>query len=378
MTDETISCPQCGNVISLTSTLRAEIEETLRPELAAQISATAKQAAEKQVAADIAMLKEELAEADKSLRKSKDTQLELAKEKRRLVKEKEDLALEVETKLAAERAAVRSELATQISEEFKQKDLQKDKQIADMLRQVEEMKRKGEQGSQQLQGEVGELALEEVLRSAFPRDVIEPVPTGMRGADLIQRIHDSQGRECGIIVWERKQTKAWSDTWLQKLRDDTRSIKGDIAILLTAAMPAGETEFCARENVWVAHPRLAVCLATLVRAGIENVVKANVAATGRLEKADLVYGFVTSTAFRGQVEMLVEVWSAMKGDLDAEKRAITKAWAKRERQLEKALMGTAQLYGSVQGIVGSSLPEIEALSLDAIGDDRLLEEGDHA
>ncbi len=324
------------------------------------------------MADEMALLREQLLEADESLRKSKAAQLELVREQRRLAREKDEMALTIEKTLAEERNQVRSQLATQIAEEFQQKDLQKDKQIADMLKQLHEMKRRAEQGSQQLQGEVRELDLEETLSSAFPQDTLEPVPKGIKGADLVQKVRSSLGKECGTIVWETKQTKAWSDSWLQKLRDDTRAMNGDVAILLTAVLPAGETEFCARDNVWIANPKLAICIATVVRAGLESVVKASVAAEGRVEKADYVYAFITSSTFRGQVETLVEAWRGMHDDLASEKRALTRAWAKRERQLERALLGTAQLYGSIQGIVGSSLPEIEALSISSLDGENLL------
>jgi len=369
MPDGVIVCPKCGEQISLTNAMKAQLEEKLRPQLAAQIGAAARKKAEKEVAEKVAILESELSEAEKALRAQKRAELQLLSDKRKLAAEKESMQLEVARKLDHERASLREEIGKSVSAEFRQREQQKDKQMADMLKQIADLKRRGEQGSQQLQGEVGELELERSLRGAFPADSIEPVPTGIRGADLIQRVRDKGGRECGSIVWEVKQTKAWSDTWLPKLRHDLRQVKGDVAILLSAVLPSGEVNFCAREGVWIAHPSLALCLATVVRASFENLMKANTAAVGRHDKADLVYDYVNGPEFRSRVEAIVEAWKALTEDLDAEKRALNKIWSKREQHLQRALVSTAALYGSIHGIV-STLPEIEALSLTALSSER--------
>lgn len=365
MPDGVITCPKCGEQISLTSTLKAELEEKLRPQLTAQIGAAARKKAEKEVADKVAALENELSESEKINKAGKKAELQLLADKRKLAAERDSMQLEVARILDSERAVLREEIGELVGAEYKQKGLQKDKQMADMISQIADLKRRAEQGSQQLQGEVGELQLEQSLRDAFPTDTIEPVPTGIRGADLIQRVRDKGGRECGSIVWEVKQTKAWSDSWLPKLRNDLREIKGDVAILLSAVLPNGELSFCAREGVWVAHPNLALCLATLVRSGLENLLKANTAAVGKQDKADLVYTYVTGPEFRGRVEAIVEAWKSMTEDLDSEKRALNKIWSKREQHLQRALVSTASLYGSIHGVV-STLPEIEGLSLSML------------
>lgn len=366
MPDGTLKCPKCGERIPLEGALRAQLEETLRPKIAGELAAKATKEAENKVAQQVELLQTELSDLNERVKTSRANELQLRKEQQRLLTEKEGMDLEIARRLDEGRATLRNELSTVVAAEYKQKELQKDKQISDMLKQIDELKRKGEQGSQQLQGEVRELDLEESLRMAFPIDEIEPVKTGARGADIIQHVRDRNGLDIGTILWEVKQTKAWSDSWLQKLKDNLREVRGDVAILLSAALPAGEIEFCAREGVWIATPRLALCLATVVRAGIENVVKATNASIGRQEKSDLVYEYVTGVEFRGCIETTIEAWKAMKSDLEAEKTVFAKHWKKREHQLNRALLGTAHLYGSIHGIVGSTLPEIDALSLKAL------------
>ena len=248
---------------------------------------------------------------------------------------------------------------------------EKDQTISAMKKQLEEAQRRAEQGSQQLQGEVQELELEALLRAKFPRDSIEPVPKGEYGGDIIQRVVGPMGHPCGAIIWECKRTKNWSDGWLAKLREDQRTAKAEVALLVTQAMPKGLESFDMVEGVWIAHPKVSLPLATILRQTLIEVNSARQVSEGQQTKTEMIYQYLTGPRFRQRVEAIVEAFTIMKTDLDAEKKAITKQWAKREEQIERVMQGTVGLYGDLQGIAGKSLQEIEGLEFPALTDQSL-------
>ncbi|RYD75199.1 MAG: DUF2130 domain-containing protein, partial [Verrucomicrobiaceae bacterium] len=220
--------------------------------------------------------------------------------------------------------------------------------------------------SQQLQGEVQELDLENVLRLKFPLDSIEPVPKGEFGGDLLQRVVGSSGQECGEILWESKRTKNWSDAWLTKLRDDQRRAKAEISILVTQALPKGVDNFDIIEGVWVVSPRAVVPVATILRNGLLQISLARQVNEGQQTKTEMVYQYLTGPRFRHRIEAIVEAFSSMQEDLDRERKALMKQWAKRESQIERVMSSTVGMYGDLQGIAGRSLQEIEGLSLEGL------------
>ena len=235
-----------------------------------------------------------------------------------------------------------------------------------MRKQIEELRRKAEQGSQQLQGEVQELELEEILRAAFPFDSIEPVPKGIRGADVLQKVHNQSGHFCGTILWESKQTKAWSDAWIAKLKDDQREVKAEIAVILTTTLPKGVDAFNQVDGVWITNYKSLMGLTTALRINLIQLSNTKLASVGKGEKMEALYNYLSGVEFRQRIEAIVEAFSTMKQDLDQEKRAMTKIWAKREKQIERVVTSTAGMYGDIQGIVGASLPELKGLELRAL------------
>ena len=56
----------------------------------------------------------------------------------------------------------------------------------------------------------------------------------------------------------------------------------------------------------------------------------------------------------------------MHKDLESEKLALSRLWAKRQKQLNNLMTQTAGVYGDVQGIVGKSMPEVEGLTIPLI------------
>jgi hypothetical protein len=244
--------------------------------------------------------------------------------------------------------------------------LEKEQQISSMQRQIDELKRKAEQGSQQLQGEVQELELEQMLRAKFPRDVIEPVPKGELGGDILQRVFGSLNQPCGIILWESKRTKHWSDGWLAKLREDQRRAKADVALIVSNNLPKGVHSFDYVDGIWVAESRCAFPIAIALRHMLLEVANVRQARAGRQTKIELVYDYLTGGHFRQRVAAIVEKFEEMQSDLGKERAAMTRIWAKRERQISGVIEATAGMYGDFQGIAGKALEEIDGFSLQMI------------
>lgn len=347
-------------------TRQTEIDAVVAAKLQEQRESLAK-AADKNAAdafaARLQAVEQELAEKQAKLTESEDAELALRKERRVLEDERRRLELEIERRLQDERLRIREATQREEQETYRLKLAEKDKILADLRTQVEELRRKSDQGSQQLQGEVQALEVEAVLRAAFPNDGIEGVPKGCPGGDVVHSVVAPSGAQCGTILWESKRTKRWSDDWLAKNREDQRLVGAQIGVIVTTAMPKGFDGFDWVEGGWVAGMRWMRPLAVALRQAVIEVAMAKIAAQGREGKMERTYGYVTGSHFRQRVSAMVEACMAMQRDLDAEKRAMARQWAKRQRRLELLMTGTAGMYGDLQGIVGHSMPEVEGLNL---------------
>lgn len=314
----------------------------------------------------MAQLKEQLEEKEKKIAAFMETELRLRKEKAAVEEARKGLELEVARKIDEERKRIQEEAEKRVAEQYRLKEADKDKVIEDLKRQADEFRRKAEQGSQQLQGEVAELSLEEALRMSFPVDAIEEVPKGIRGADVIHRVCNQMGQPCGTLIWESKRTKAWSDGWIDKLKEDAREVKAEMAVLVSSVLPKGLSGFGRIGGVWVCDHSLAVCLAHALRTGLIDVANAKLSASGKNEKMEMLYEYLSGPEFRQQVEGIVEAFTGMREDLDREKRAMEKIWAKREKQIERAVKNMGRMYGSMEGIIGRSLPELDFFEIKAL------------
>ena len=370
MTKETIKCPECGEVIELSEAISHDIEIRLKQQYENKIEKTKKSIEEKakkevqeSLNIKISDLNEQLEEKTKNLKEAQKQEIELRKRQRELVEKEEKLELELSRKIDAERQKIIQKTSKEFEETHRLKDAEKDKQLDDMKRQIDELKRKAEQGSQQMQGEVLELELEESLKEEFPFDVIEPVAKGVKGGDIIQTVKTQSGRICGKILWETKRTKNWSESWIQKLKDDQRDAKADLAILASESLPKGLQHFRLISGVWVTDILSAVSLALALRVVLIQVARERVTQVGKKEKMELAYNYLTGQEFRNRVEAIVESFTAMKMDLEAERRAMLKIWAKREKQMERVISNAAGMHGDLQEIAGSSLPTIKMLEL---------------
>ena len=391
MTEPTITCPKCGSEIRLTESLaapliaatRLQFEQRLADkdaQVAAQLKAErARLAAEEskkariESAAELETKARELADLrgvletrSAKLAEAQAAQAQLLKKERELDDARRELDLTVEKRISEGLDAVRGKALKDAEDALKQKVLEKDQTIVSMQRTIEELKQKAERGSQQLQGEVQELELEALLRAKFPFDGIEPVPKGEFGGDVVQAVRSQSGQPSGTILWEMKRTRNWSDAWLPKLREDQRAAKAELAILVSSVLPKGVETFDVIDGVWVAHPRCVLPVSAILRNTLLQVALARQVSAGQQSKTELVYQYLTGPRFRQRVEAIVEAFSAMKDDLDKERKVIMKQWAKREEQIERVMGGTVGMYGDLQGIAGKSLQEIEGLELRSL------------
>lgn len=418
MTDPTIICPYCKAEIKLTESLAAPLIESTRREYEQRLAqkdaevekrevslreqadalTKAKEAIDDRVAEkvqqerakiaadeakkarlilqadldqktkDLADLQEVLKQRDTKLAEAQQAQAELLRKQRELDDAKRELELTVEKRVQEGLAMTREQAKKEAEETLKLKVLEKEQTITSMQKQIEELKRKAEQGSQQLQGEVQELELEALLSMKFPRDIIQPVPKGEHGGDVLHTVLGPLGQPCGTILWESKRTKNWSDGWLAKLRDDQRSAKAEIAVIVSQTLPKGVEAFGLIDRVWITDPRSVVPVAVALRHMLVEVASARQASEGQQTKTEMIYQYLTGPRFRQRLEAIVEAFSSMQEDLDKEKRAITKQWAKREEQIDRVMQSTVGMYGDLQGIAGKTLQEIEGLGLRALED----------
>ena len=369
MAEQSIACPSCGKKIPLTRALRTEIEASVKEDdekqLGEELQRARKEAArdaEKKASQELAALKDQIGDQSRELDAARRTELGLRKRERELERRHQDLELSVARKIDEERTRLISETQTRLVEEHRLKDAEKERQLADMRRQIEDLKRKAEQGSQQLQGEAGEELLETILRNTFPLDEINGIGQGVRGADLHQIVCDARGARAGSLLWESKNAKNWSEAWIAKLRADQRAMNADVAVLVTSNLPKGCSRFALIEGVLVTDLACAAPLATVVRANLAQMVQARSAAIHKEEKLELLYRYLSGIAFRQRVEAMVEGFARMREDLEQERRASERMWARRVKQIEAVTFNICGMYGDLQGLV-PALPSIARLEL---------------
>ncbi len=322
----------------------------------------AKIEAEKEKVGEIKILEEQVKDKDEKLKLANQNELELRKEKQKLKDDKNAFELEKTRQLDEERKKIEEEASKKATEAQQSKIDQMAKQISDATKKNEELKRKLEQGSQQTQGEVQEIKLEELLRAEFKYDDILPVPKGVTGPDVIQTVKTKSGTECGKIIWESKKTKNWIEGWIQKIKDNQRLVKADIAVIVSSVLPEGVQSISLREGIWVCDIKLAISIATALRQTLEAISREKIMSVGKNEKMEILYAYLMGTEFKQRIETIVETFSSMKSSLDKEKIYFEKSWAEKEKQIQKVVKNTVGIYGDLSGLV--TLPQIKTLELE--------------
>src|SRR5439155_2414591 len=240
---------------------------------------------------------------------------------------------------------------------------EKNKQLDDMRQQIEDLKRKAEQGSQKLQGDIQEIELEKALRERFPRDEIESVKSGVRGADVLQRVISDSGQLCGTILWESKRVRNFSDKWIDKLIEDKQTAKADVAVIVTDALPDHVVHMGSMRGVLITTFRLAACLAETLRVNIALLGQNRVALAGQDDQKSRIFQYFTSPQFHERMATIAEQFQQMQADLTREKAAMNRTWAKREKQIETIVSSTAKFTGELQALYGAALPQLPQFAL---------------
>ena len=407
-TVEKIKCPNCGMGIDVSIALSQKIEDELKAQYAEQngkhlaeidrlqkekteITEAVLREKEKEFALRLKTEKEkvrgellkengeQVSALQKSLQEKSQQLTDLHKTKAELEKlrlEKDEIearvvaekSAELSKKIKEERDSYKSALETERERIKKEADEESALRIAELQKKLDDqtalaevMKRKAEQGSMQLQGEVQELAIEDILQDTFRFDRIEPVPKGVNGADVIQRIRNNAGVEVGVIAYESKRTKAFGKDWIGKLKEDGARVKADICVLVTDALPEGIERTGQKEGVWVTSFEDFKALALVLRDSIIRVAEAYASQTNKGEKMQMLYDYLTGKEFAAQIGVIIEGFSELqRGYLD-ERSRMERIWKTREKQLEKILLNTQGFIGSIKGIAGSSLPDMPAL-----------------
>ena len=382
MADQFVTCTSCHTLIPLSQALRADIEESLRKRFTADLATRERELqeaadrrlaaelqrarehsdreAERRIERDLAALYDQLKEQSQQLEEARAQELALRRRERELERQRQDIELTVARQLDAERQRIVDDTQSRLLDEHRLRDAEKERQLADLRRQIEELRRKAGQGSQQLQGEAGEWQLESVLRDTCRTDDIGAISQGVRGADLHHVVLDGRGARAGAILWECKNTRHWSDVWIGKLKMDQRAIHADVAVLVTACLPKGVSRFAYVDGVLVTDFASAAGLAVILRGQLIAIAQARTTAIHKEERLELLHRYLTGTDFRHRVEAVVEAFAQMRQDLEQERRSAERQWARRARQLEAVTLNIAGMYGDLQGLV-PTLPSIALL-----------------
>ncbi|MFH6962622.1 DUF2130 domain-containing protein [Flavobacterium plurextorum] len=412
-----IQCPNCGENIDVNDILKHQLEDSIRKEFQQKAASQAKElelkneqfekakadfeakkkqenelfaerlerekkTAEKEIGEKLKakleeenkdrmlLMEKELSEKSEKLRELNKMTGEIAKLQREKLEMKEAIEAEAQKQLNATLVLERDKIRKQEEEKNELKIKEYQKQSDDQKKLIEEMKRKQEQGSMQLQGEVMELAIEEWLANNFPLDTIDEIKKGANGADCLQIVNTRELQNCGSIYYESKRTKAFQPSWIEKFKNDIRTKRANIGVLVTEVMPNGMERMGMRDGIWICTYEEFKGLTAVLRQSLIQVSQAVQAQENKGDKMSMLYDFLTSNEFRLQIEGIVEGFTQMQSDLDSEKRAMQRIWKQREKQIEKVVHNTLGMYGSIRGIAGNAVQTVRALELDFVeGDD---------
>jgi hypothetical protein len=403
-----IKCPNCGNEFEPNDAIRDELRKQLRQQMKEwqqkkeedfkqKESAFEKQLYEKDnelnkrladekkkmqsdlessirktLSADfenqLKLLQQSVADNEEKLKDARRKELEFLQKEQNIKRREEELEINLQKKLNEEREKLSTEIRKieaqkmeQLENDFRLRLAEKDKQLEDQKKLAEEMKRKAEQGSMQLQGEVQELLLENILHHTFPHDKIVPVGKGVRGADCIQTVCNPYGNECGKIIYESKRTANFSADWIDKLKADMRSQGADLAVIVTQTLPKDMERFGEKDGVYICTFAEVRSLAIVLRNSIMQVFKLTRSQENKGDKMHMLYDYLTGHEFSEQWKAIREGFLSMKISIQRERDAMEKLWKAREKQLEKVLLNAAHIKGSVEGIAGSDAVNLNLL-----------------
>src|SRR5260221_1238103 len=370
---QVILCPHCKMSFELSEAMDSQYKETivaqLEKEHAVSLEKQKKELEEKttkrvtdELALQLKDTENEALEAKEKGRKLQEELLATTKRIRELKEKDESRDLELAKKLSEESEKIRTKAIADATKETNLKLAAKEKQLQDALKEADDMKRKLQQGSQQSQGEVFELEFENILVQKYPNDKIVPVGKGVKGGDIIQEVWDARGNYVGKILWELKNTKAWSEPWVDKLKADKRAINADEAVLISEIIPQDMKTAGFRNGIWVSQQIFVIPLADTMRAKCIQLFYAKKAAEGKDSKMEILYHYLLGTEFKNRVEAIIEAFSSMQQEIEKEKQYFSNKWARDEKNIRQVIDSTYGMHGDLKGIIGGVLPQIQGLT----------------
>lgn len=351
---------------------KKKLQETVKEQLEAEkkkiwvvAQQKAKEKADEENSVKFKELEEENKKKTEELRKAEQQELELRKKTREIEERSAKLELEVQRKIDEERKKIAEDAKKQADDDSRSKIMEMQKQLQDAAKANDDLKRKLEQGSMQIQGEVQEDDLKQLLQIAFPLDQISDVEKGVKGADLIQVVMNNLGQQCGVILWESKNTQSWKDEWVKKLKEDQNIVKADVCVIVSKVLPKGVDSHTVIQNVWAVNYQSVLLLTQALRIQLQQICQVRSSLVGREEKMEVLYTYLSGSQFKNRVENIVSAFISMQEQLVKERRAMNAIWNRREKEIERVINNTTGMYGDLQGIIGGSLPAIQQLELEA-------------
>jgi len=378
-----ITCPHCLQKFPLSEAMQHEIEskvtsehqkelnelekahqsqiENAKQEAAKQATANAKKEAE----TEVTNLKNQVKEFEIKSEEFTKKELQFLKHEREVAEKEKQIELDKQRFINKKTEELQTTIREEVETELKGKISEKDQKISRLEKLAEELQKKARQGSMEEQGEAFEQDLENVLKSCFVADEFDPVPKGKRGADIIHRVRTDNLKHCGTIIWEAKNAENWSDAWINKLKDDQRQTGGEtVGIIVAKALPKTLKRFGFLDGIWITDFYSVIGLATAIRTKFQELHQVKSAIAGRSSIKDLIYDYITGTEFKTRIEATGEALKEMKADIDKERAAMEKSWAKREKQLYRVVHNMAGVYGDMSGL-GATLQKVQTLELES-------------
>jgi len=389
-----VKCPHCGEQFELGEAFQQDMENEVRSKLKAQekklekeyqkkleereeelakekvslrskAEADAKKKAQEASAVEMAELKEQLGEREKQVEDARKQEVELRRKSREMEEKAKAQELEMQRRIDEEMALNREKLSRELDDKYRLKMADKDREAGILKAQIEELNRKVELGSQQAQGEVLEQDTETRLKSEFPLDEFEPVSQGVKGADIIHTVKLPDGRVAGKILWETKRTKAWTDTWIKKVKEDLQECKADIPVIVSTALPKDHDQVVPYEGVWVSDVSSAISLGRVLRDTLIRVMRERGFQTGKEDQKALIYDYVTGQEFRNRVEGVLRAFFGMRESIAQQRRAMEKHWAGQEKHIEAVVRNFSGMSGEIEALAGKDLPALKLLGSTA-------------
>jgi len=360
--EPTIKCPDCGKEIKLTDAMAAPLLANAKKDFDKQLAKAVSDAS----ATAVKDAETRLSEMSAKLATAQKTEADAIAMKSRLEDKEREMDLTIQKRVASEKQALFDKALSEAQESVRLTLAESSERERKLSEQLEDMKKRLEQRSQQAQGEILELEIENRLRTNFPQDKIAPVPKGEFGGDILLTVMGGTADPAGLIIIELKRTKNWSDGWLPKLRADQRAAHAEIAVIVTYALPKDVVGFGQVDGVWVCTPEAFLPLCMALRFGLMEIKATKRAMDGMRSKSEQVYEYLIGPRFKHRIGAIIEYFTAAQNDLHAERKAMERIWSKREESIKRVISSTAALYGEIEGIAGGSLEALPGLTLEAI------------